>query len=139
MNRAKWVLASLLLVAAACGPQKTETRSDPGQPTAAPQAPTVTSDQNDAIDALFRRKAPELQSCWQDEYQRTQNRKIEGDITLSMMITKSGKATQVRNIKSTLNAPNIDTCVVKTVGEWVFPEGPADAPYRRTVHLGAEF
>jgi TonB family protein len=138
MNRAKFMVAALLLVGA-CAPQKTETRSEPAQQVEAPQGPTVTSDQNDAIDSLFRRKAPELQSCWQDEYQRTQNRKIEGDVTLSMTVTKAGHATDVRVIKSTINAPNIDACVVKAIGEWVFPEGPADAPYRRTVHLGAEF
>ncbi len=99
----------------------------------------MTSEQNDAIDALFRRKTPQLQHCWQEEYQRTQNRKIEGDITLSMIVSKSGQATQIKNIKSTINAPAIDECVVKEIATWVFPEGPAEAPYRRTVHLGAEF
>ncbi len=137
-GRSGYWIASLLLLVVACGEQKQETRQESTRP-AAPDAPTVTSEQNDAIEKLFRRKTAQLQHCGQEEYQRTQNRKIEGDITLSMIISKSGQATQIRNIKSTIGAPAIDECVVKEIATWVFPEGPAEAPYRRTVHLGAEF
>ena len=103
------------------------------------QGPMVTAEQNDAIDALFRRKAPELQSCWQDEYQRTKNRKLEGDISVQMLISPKGHAGDVKVASSTIGVAAVDECVVKTVGGWSFPEGPAPAPYRRTVHLGAEF
>jgi hypothetical protein len=133
------LLTTLMVFAVGCGEQKQETRQDTNVTQPAPNAPTVTAEQNDAIDALFRRKAPQLQHCWVEEYQRTQNRKIEGDITLSMIITKAGQATQIKNVKSTINAPTIDECVLKEIATWVFPEGPGEAPYRRTVHLGAEF
>ncbi|MEO6951444.1 MAG: AgmX/PglI C-terminal domain-containing protein [Polyangia bacterium] len=113
--------------------QKTAEDSPP------PQGPTVTSEQNDAIDALFRRKAPELQSCWQDEYQRTKNRKLEGDISVQMLISPQGHAGDVKIASSTIGVPAVDECVVKSIGAWSFPEGPAPAPYRRTVHLGAEY
>ena len=104
-----------------------------------PQGPMVTAEQNDAIDALFRRKAPELQSCWQDEYQRTKNRKLEGDISVQMLISPQGHAGDVKVASSTIGVPAVDECVVKAIDGWSFPEGPAPAPYRRTVHLGAEF
>lgn len=125
---------------AACASNKGEVRARPSSVEAPlPQVPTVTAEQNDAIDALFRRKAPELQSCWQDEYQRTKNRKLEGDISVQMVISPQGHAGDVKVASSTIGVTAVDECIVKTIGGWSFPEGPAPAPYRRTVHLGAEF
>ena len=129
------VLAAVLC---GCAAEKQEARPV-ADPVLASDGPTVTAEQNDAIDSLFRRKAPQLQRCWQEEYARTQNRKVEGDITLQMLVTKRGQATQLKTVNSTIGVPAIVDCVVKEVASWVFPEGPGDAPYRRTVHLGAAF
>jgi TonB family protein len=122
-----------------CAGEKSETRADPEHPRQEAGAATVTPEQNDAIDALFRRKAPQLQTCWQQEYERSQNRKLEGDISLQMVVSKAGKAMGVKIIKSTIGVEAVDRCVVSEVESWVFPEGPGDAPYRRTVHLGPAF
>jgi len=99
----------------------------------------VTPEQNDAIDALFRRKAPELQTCWNDEYEKTHDRKLEGDVTLGMTVTPSGKPADVKVLNSTIKNGDIEVCVRKAVGQWDFPEVSAPVPYMRTVHLGAEF
>jgi TonB family protein len=99
----------------------------------------VTPEQNDAIDALFRRKAQQLQSCWQDEYERNHNRKLEGDITVGLTVTPSGKPTGVRVLKSSMGNADVEQCVVQAVSAWGFPEVSADCPYMRTVHLGAQF
>ena len=103
------------------------------------QGPVVTAEQNDAIDALFKRKATQLQRCWQEEYARTQNRKLEGDITLSMLISRDGKAGDIKIVQSTLGVAAVDQCAVAEVATWSFPEGQMAAPYRRTVHLGPAF
>ena len=99
----------------------------------------VTPEQNDAIDALFRRKAPELQQCWTDEYDKTHDRKVEGDITIGMTITPQGSPSDVKILKQSINNPDIQSCVTKTVANWSFPEVSAPVPYMRTVHLGAQF
>jgi hypothetical protein len=99
----------------------------------------VTPEQNDAIDALFRRKAPELQRCWTEEYEKTHDRKVEGDITVGMTITTSGAPSDVKILKTSLNNVDIVQCVTRTVANWSFPEVSAPAPYMRTVHLGAQF
>lgn len=137
MRMQMWVCALLLC---GCAETKTETRSEPAESQAPDHnAATVTAEQNDAIDALFRRKAPALQRCWQEEYQRTQNRKLEGDITLQMIVSKKGQPTNLKVSASTIGAPAVEQCVLGEVQSWSFPEGPGDAPYRRTVHLGAAF
>ena len=117
------------------------TRTDPkSQPEVVHNNPAaVTAEQNDAIEALFKRKTPALQRCWQEEYSRTNNRKLEGDITLSMLISKHGKAGELKVVQSTIGVPALDECVLKEVADWSFPEGQAAAPYRRTVHLGPAF
>jgi hypothetical protein len=135
-------LAVVTAALGACASESQSTRGasspaggdEPGHGSA-----TVTAEQNDAIDALFRRKAPQLQRCWQEEYERSQNRKLDGEITLQMVVTKKGQATGTRVTKSTIGVPAVETCVVNEVASWQFPEGPGDAPYRRTVHLGAAF
>jgi TonB family protein len=99
----------------------------------------VTPEQNDAIDALFRRKATELQSCWQDEYERNHDRKMEGNITVGLTVTPSGRPQNVRVLQSSMNNHDVEGCVVKAVASWGFPETSADCPYVRTVHLGAQF
>lgn len=99
----------------------------------------VTPEQNDSIDALFRRKAPELQQCWSDEYERNHDRKVEGDITLGMTIQPSGQPSGVKVLKTSLSNAPIQECVTKTVAGWSFPELSQPVPYMRTVHLGAQF
>jgi TonB family protein len=121
-----------------------EQASGSGQPQTAnepagEQAATVSQEENDAIDALFRRKAPQLQSCWADEYEKTHNRKLEGDITVGLMVTRSGKPDDVKVLKSSLGNRDVESCVIKEVATWGFPEVPVNTPYMRTVHLGAQF
>jgi TonB family protein len=99
----------------------------------------VTAEQNDAIDALFRRKASELQSCWQEEYEKTKNRQLAGTITVGLTVTPSGKPTDVRVLKSSMNNASVEQCVVRDVASWNFPEVSAPCPYMRSVHLGAQF
>jgi TonB family protein len=124
-----------------CAGEKAESRRETTT-AAASEAPTgagVTPEQNDAIDALFRRKTPELQSCWTAEYEKTHNRKLEGDVTLGLTVTPSGKPDGVRVLKSSLGNSDVEKCVATTVAGWAFPEVSANCPYLRTVHLGAEF
>ncbi len=104
--------------------------SDPG---------AVTPERQSAVERLFARKAVDLQGCWTDEYEKNHNRKLEGDVTVQLVVESTGKASDVKVIKSTLQNQDVEGCVVRTVGSWSFPEGAGAMPYNRTVHLGAQF
>ena len=104
--------------------------SDPG---------AVTPERQSAVERLFARKAGDLQACWSDEYDKSHNRKLEGDVTVQLVVESSGKPTDVKVIKSTLQNQDVETCMVRAVTSWSFPEGPGAMPYTRTVHLGAQF
>jgi hypothetical protein len=140
----KLAVATVTIVAlAGCAEQTPETRTRSTTAASERETPTpesgVTPEQNDAIDALFRRKAPELQACWTEEYEKTHDRKLEGDVTLGLTVARNGQPRDVKVLTSTLKNTDIEGCVQKTIAQWSFPEVPEPVPYMRTVHLGAEF
>jgi TonB family protein len=138
----RMVLALVMVVGCAgenAEKNKSTTVEGQGQAVENASGGGVTSEQNDAIDAVFRRKAAELQSCWQEEYEKTKNRGLQGSVTVGLTVKPSGKPSDVRILKSSIGSPNIEQCVVKDISGWNFPEVGADCPYMRTVHLGAQF
>lgn len=140
-----WVFA-LVVSGAGCSGTKSETKTTTasGQETQdEPNHPTsqggLTPEQVDAIDAVFRRKVGGLEQCWQDEHLKSGDRKLQGEITIGLRVEKTGKPTNVKVLKSTLNNVAIETCAQKEVASWTFPEIPAPYPYSRSVHLGAQY
>jgi hypothetical protein len=129
------------LAVAGCATQGSSERQSETTPSSAPSesADAVSPDRQDAIERLFARKATELQDCWTKEYEKTHNRKIEGDISIGLEIKPSGDPSNVRVLRSTINNSDIESCVTQQIGGWSFPEGQATVPYMRTVHLGAQF
>jgi hypothetical protein len=117
----------------------TPSESSSSESSSAASAEAISPDRQDAIERLFARKATELQDCWAREYEKSHNRKLEGDITVGMDITPSGSPSHVRVLKSTINNSDIEGCVQQQVAAWSFPEGQNTVPYMRTVHLGAQF
>ena len=136
-------IALALVLLAGCAGEQQETKRTPARAQTQNDGPGptggVSPEQADAIDAAFRRKTSELMTCWQDEYEKTHNRQLQGDVTVGLTVTPSGKPTDVRVLKSSLGNADIEQCVVNTINQWEFPQVPANCPYMRTVHLGAEF
>src|SRR5262249_13849480 len=132
----------LALLVAGCAEQSS---SGPKPMTAAEETPTtsqemtVSEERRDAIERLFARKAGGRPSCWTDEYEKTHNRKLEGDLTIGLNVTPSGAPQEVKILHTSLNNRDVESCVVHAVSSWNFPEGQANVPYMRTVHLGAQF
>ncbi len=121
------------------GAKRVTTSENPERASSASDPNAVSPERQDAIERLFARKTPELQSCWSEEYEKTHDRGLQGDVTVQLDVSPSGQPSDVKVLKSTLNNPGIEGCVVKTVSGWSFPEGNATIPYTRTVHLGAQF
>jgi TonB family protein len=146
--RMTWVAMVWVLVAGGCAEDKAQTRETSTtaseEATAAAQTAAATAaadspERHDAVERLFARKATDLQTCWSEEYEKTKNRKLEGDVTVQLNVAPSGQANDVRIVKSSLANPSVEKCVVKAVNGWSFPEGKGTMPVLRTVHLGAQF
>jgi outer membrane biosynthesis protein TonB len=137
------IVLALVLVAGCASDQPAQKQKSTAQPEGETAGGGVTPEQNDAIDALFRRKAPQLMTCWQEAYDKAEDhkaaRKVEGDVTIGLNVAPSGKPSNVRVLKSSLGSPDIENCIVKEVAGWGFPEVSVEVPYMRTVHLGAQF
>jgi hypothetical protein len=110
-----------------------------GEATSSTDPNAINPERQDAIERTFQRKTAELQDCWTKEYEKTHDRKLEGDLTLGLDIKPSGDTANVRILKSTMNNRDVESCVAQHVTAWSFPEGTATVPYMRTVHLGAQF
>ncbi len=136
-------LALVLVLAGACGETKTSTKptstTKEEDPNHATSQGGLTPEQIDAVDAVFRRKAGSLNTCWQDEHHKTGDRKLAGEVTIGLTVEKSGKPTKVGILKSTLNNQPIEDCVKKEVSTWMFHELPEAYTYSRVVHLGAQY
>ena len=129
----------------ACANQSGSTQQTSTTPAASEQqgsavdANALTPERQDAIERTFERKTASLQDCWANEYQKTHDRKLEGDVTVGFEIEPSGTPSNVRILKSSLNNHDIESCMTQEISGWSFPEGNAKVPYMRTVHLGAQF
>lgn len=119
--------------------QSTTTAEGESQQQSSADANAISPERQDAIERVFARKTAELQDCWTKEYEKTHDRKLEGDLSIQMAVTPQGQATNVKILKSTLNNADIESCVTQQIGTWNFPEGSATVPYSRTVHIGAQF
>src|SRR4051794_31598136 len=121
-------------------PARRQSRTAASEDTRSSVDPSaITPERQDAIERLFTRKAGDLQACWTEEYEKTHNRKLEGNVTLQLNIDATGKPGDVKILQTTLANPNVESCVIKAVAAWQFPEGNASIPVNRTVHLGAQF
>lgn len=135
------------IAAAGCSGTKTTTETTPQKAetgtTEEANYPTsqggLTPEQVDSIDAVFRRKVGSLNQCWQDEHLKSGDRKLQGEITFGMRIEKTGKPSNVKILKSTMNNVAIETCAQKEISAWNFPEIPTPYPFSRSVHLGAQY
>jgi hypothetical protein len=145
MQRGIVIVGALVLVGCAGSSEEQRQRSttaaggESGSGETATPEGGISPERQDAIERIFARKATELQDCWTKEYDKNHNRKVEGDISVSLEIQPSGSAQNVRILKSTINNAGIESCVTASIGNWSFPEGQTSVPYMRTVHLGAQF
>ncbi len=145
MQRGIVIVGALMLVgcAGSSGEQRQQSTTAAGGASGSGETTTpesgISPERQDAIERVFARKATELQDCWTKEYDRSHNRKVEGDISVSLEIQPSGSAQNVRILKSTINNAGIESCVTASIGNWSFPEGQTSVPYMRTVHIGAQF
>jgi|GEM_PF-6472736 len=137
-----WVLMFVTAMGmGGCATEKAEA-PPPQRPAAQPTPEGDSPDRQSAIERVFARKVSELQDCWATEYDKTKNRKLEGNVALQIAIETSGKVGQVKVLQSSFVDPNkapIEACVLKAVASWSFPEGTQPVPLMRTVHLGAQF
>ncbi len=139
-NGTVWVVA--LVTVCGCATTNEEARPPRKQAESQPTPEGDSPDRQAAIERVFARKVGELQDCWATEYDKTKNRKLEGNVALQIAISATGKVSSAKVLQSSFVEPHkapIEACVVKAVSGWSFPEGTQPVPLMRTVHLGAQF
>ncbi len=110
-----------------------------GPPSVGANGAGITPEESDAVNAAFRRRAPDLQNCWNQQFDKTRDRTLQGDLSIGFTVTTSGALRDVKIVKSSMGNAEVDRCVAATVSKWTFPTVSAELPYDGTVHLGAQF
>lgn len=125
----------VVVLAAACGGKKhADTTADNSgggiggeehfQPGAGPTM--VPPEKMDEIERAFRRKSDSVSRCLGMVVEAKELPKnSRGKITLGVVISKDGKAEDIKVLKATLESKSLTDCVIGKVKEIPFPEIPA--------------
>lgn len=106
---------------------------DPTEAAAAAAAASISApDENDRMDAVRRvcaRKAnSSMPRCWNAEYERTHNRKIEAQVEVLIVVSPGGTAEDVKVIGNQGSSAEMTACVAEEVRSWTYPEGTRSTP-----------
>lgn len=86
-------------------------------------------DRSQEVQRVCKRKAAiELPRCWQEEHDRTQNRKLAVYLNVSMIISPDGRANSVQVTNPTPNLSQLERCVVEAAQGWQYPSGESATP-----------
>lgn len=132
--RRTWLVLAVAVAPLGCGGSNVErprpVHAQRAEPV--PQDVAIPSEKYDQIQDTFRRKTVAVADCYTDEMERGGNKKVEGNVRLTMMLHENGSATDVKVEQSTLHSPPIEECVKQRVATWAFPELPRSTPFTWT-------
>lgn len=125
-----FLLAALLLVGCPASEQRDVQY---GSNEADPQAPRgLTGEQLEEIKRVERIGNSAIVDCYTDEMERLNTKKIQGTVTVKVLIGSNGKAQEVQIARSTLNAPQVHQCLQQVIQSWDFPTLNAPTWYGTT-------
>ncbi len=84
-------------------------------------------------------RGPSRQLLGRGLQEKTQDRTLQGDLSIGFTVTPSGALKDVKLIKSSMGNAEVDSCVASTAAKWNFPTVSAELPYVGRIHLGAQF
>lgn len=95
--------------------------------------PTVenTEERGEEIRRVCTRKAqtsPDLPRCWQEEAERSGNKKLEASIRVMLYVNGQGSAQDVSVLGSVPALSQMEGCVVEAVKSWSYPTGQTVVP-----------
>jgi len=126
-----FLVASFLLVGCPASDQRRGVQYAPDQDD--PQAPRgLTSEQLEEIKRVERIGNSAIVDCYTDEMERQNTKKIQGAVTVKVLIGTNGKAQEVQIARSTLNAPQVHQCMQQVIRSWDFPTLNAPTWYGTT-------
>jgi len=88
-------------------------------------------DKQSEIQLVLQQREPSTAKCYTDVLNEKQDRKFQGQVTVVIHFEKSGAASDVKVITSTLKSPEVESCLVEKIKGFEFPvlEKPGDMHY----------
>lgn len=134
---APWLCAlGLLTSVGACSTGAQETRPPAtGAATSAAEGATSSATGTEDTDRMeevrrvcSRKAASAMSRCWNQEFERTHNRKMEASIEVLIMVTPGGTAESVKVIGNAGGSKELAGCVAEEAQSWTYPEGKNATP-----------
>lgn len=131
------ILATSATLATACGgggKSSGETTPDPTEAKPADESGAVVSNETmDEIRRALDRKRNVVARCLTPAIDAGELPKnARGRMTLELVITPAGKATDIKVIKTSIDSKMVADCVIERVGEIEFPSVPDALPWSYT-------
>jgi hypothetical protein len=88
-------------------------------------------DKQNEIQLILQQREPSSAKCYTDVLNEKQDRKFQGQVTVVIHFEKTGVASDVKVITSTLNNEEVESCLVEKIKGFEFPvlETPGDMHY----------
>ncbi len=80
----------------------------------------LSPEKQSEIQLLLQQREPTARKCYQEELNVRQDRSFQGSVEV-LITLKPQKAPAVRVLKSTLNSPAVEQCLVRKLQEFDFP------------------
>lgn len=92
-------------------------------------AGTDEIDRMEEVRRVCARKASSAMArCWNQEFERTRNRKLEAQVEVLIMVSPGGTAESVKVIGNAGGSKELEACVAEEVRGWTYPEGRTATP-----------
>lgn len=136
------ILLAITLVLGCSGSDRSRRGAATGGGTedeTAPVARGLTMEQMEEIKRLERIGETALVDCYAEEVERTGNKKLEGNVTVKILIGTTGAAQEVQIARSSINAPQMHQCMQQVIMRWEFPRPQAPTWYGTTFNFAPAY
>ncbi len=91
----------------------------------------LPADKLSDIQLILKQREPSSAKCYTDVLNEKQDRKFQGQVTVVIHFEKTGVASDVKVITTTLNDAEVESCLVEKIKGFEFPvlETPGDMQY----------
>jgi hypothetical protein len=92
----------------------------------------LTMEALEELQRIERLGRPAIIACYTAELERRGNKELQGKVVVRILVGTNGVASQIQIGESTLEAPRVHSCIVKTIRTWELPRITAPSWYSTT-------
>lgn len=108
-------------------------------PTASAGGGALTADALEELQRVERLGQTAIIACYTAELERRGDKALKGKVLVRILVGTSGAADDVQIGESTLKAPRVHKCIIKSIRNWELPQIKAATWYSTTFELSPAY